>query len=405
VNHNYVTNLKNVRGLSQAEREALGPVVDRFEFRASAYYLSLIDWDDPGDPLRRIVIPCVDELEKWGRLDPSSEATYQVAPGVQHKYRSTVLLLASDMCGGLCRFCFRKRLFIRRSDEVNSDVRPGLAYIRRHPEVNNVLITGGDALMIPTPRLGMILSALRRIDHVGVIRLGTKMPAYNPERILGDRLLLDLVRRFSLPRRRLYFMVHFDHWRELTDEAVRALAALQAAGAVLCNQTPLIRGVNDDPSILARLLTQLSDLGVPPYYVFQCRPALGNRTFAVPVEEGYRIFEAARSRCSGLAKRARFVMSHARGKIEVAGLTDGFVFLKFHRAADEEDSARFMVFRRNPEAYWLDDYDELVTEEALESPAAWRLPQRPSPIRIDFAAVSALRTHLHNSDLGPAAMA
>ncbi len=364
----YVTSLDRVPGLSPTERRALGPVVDRFEFRASEYYLSQIDWNDPADPLRRIVIPCLDELEPWGRLDPSSEETYQVSPGVQHKYTSTALLLASDTCGGLCRFCFRKRLFIRRGGEVNPDVGPGLDYIRRHREINNVLITGGDALMIPTPRLAGIIERLRQIDHVRVIRLGTKMAAYNPWRIIGDPDLIDLIRRFSGPRDRIYIMVHFNHWREITDEAARALALLQGAGAILCNQTPLIRGLNDDPLTLARLLNELSYMGVPPYYVFQCRPTQGNRSFAVPVEESYRIFDAARVYCSGLAKRARFCMSHAEGKIEVVGLSAEHVFFKFHRAAAVEDSARFMIFERNPEAFWFDDYAEMVDQNALDLP-------------------------------------
>jgi KamA family protein len=363
----YVTRLDRVAGLSHEERRALVPVADRFEFRASEYYLSLIDWNDPHDPLRRIVIPCLDELEPWGRMDPSSEETYQVVPGVQHKYTSTALLLASDVCGGLCRFCFRKRLFIRRKDEVNTDVSEGLAYIARHREINNVLITGGDALMIPTPRLAGIIEELRKIDHVRIIRLGSKMPAYNPWRIIGDPDLVDLIRRFSDPRNRIYIMVHFNHWRELTDEAIRALALLQGAGAIVCNQTPLIRGVNDDPKTLARLLDELSFAGAPPYYVFQCRPTVGNKTFAVPVEESYRIFDAARAFCSGLAKRARFCMSHAEGKIEVVGLSDEHIFFKFHRAAAVQDSARFMVFARNPEAYWFDDYTVMVAENALDT--------------------------------------
>ncbi|MBU0515859.1 MAG: KamA family radical SAM protein [Proteobacteria bacterium] len=374
----YVTGLDQVAGLTAEESRVLHPVVGRFEFRASDYYLSLIDWDDPDDPLRRIVVPSLDELDHWGRLDPSSEETYQVAPGVQHKYNSTALLLASDMCGGLCRFCFRKRLFIRHGDDVSLDVSHGLDYIRRHPEINNVLITGGDSLMIPTRRLRKIIHELRRIDHVRVIRLGTKMPAYNPHRILNDPDLIDLVRRYSLNRHRLYFMLHFNHWRELTDQAVRALALLQGAGAILCNQTPLIRGVNDDPRTMSRLLNELSYLGVPPYYVFQCRPTIGNKTYAVPVEEGYRIFDMARVHSSGLAKRARFVMSHAEGKIEVVGLTEEHVFFKFHRAAEDEDSARFMIYRRNPQAYWFDDYSEVVAEEALDWPPALVTHEQPT---------------------------
>lgn len=250
------------------------------------------------------------------------------------------------------------------------DVGPGLEYIRRHPEINNVLITGGDSLMLPTRKLDQIITRLRAIRHVRIIRLGTKLTAYNPWRIINDPALLRMIRRHSTPRSRLYLMLHFNHWREITDEAVRAVTLLTQAGAVLACQTPLIRGVNDNPRDLARLLNELSFIGVPPYYIFQCRPTVGNRGYAVPVELGYDIIEAARSRCSGLAKRARFAMSHAKGKIEVVGKGDGVVYFKFHRAADDGHSARFMVFRSNPEAYWFDDYTGMVTDQTLTFPEA-----------------------------------
>jgi L-lysine 2,3-aminomutase len=134
------------------------------------------------------------------------------------------------------------------------------------------------------------------------------------------------------------------------------------------NQTPLIRGINDDPEVLAGLFEKLSFIGVNPYYVFQCRPTIGNRTFAVPVEESYRIFEQARSRCSGLAKQARFVISHATGKIEVLGKTDNHTYFKYNQAANPEDLGRFMVYKSNPEAYWFDDYTDLVDEGRVRGP-------------------------------------
>ena len=124
----------------------------------------------------------------------------------------------------------------------------------------------------------------------------------------------------------------------------------------------MIAGVNDDPDVLAEMFNQLSYIGVPPYYVFQCRPTLGNRIYVTPLEEAFEIFETARIRCSGLAKRARFVMSHATGKIEVVGLTEKHIYFKYLRTANEENDARFMVFKRNHEAYWFDDYKELVDE-------------------------------------------
>ncbi|NLZ30092.1 MAG: KamA family radical SAM protein [Methanomicrobiales archaeon] len=365
MNPTYISSLDKVPGIGAKERAHLEQVTDLFAFRSNDYYLSLIDWDDPEDPIRRLIIPIPEELEPWGRLDPSSEHLYTRAPGMQHKYRETALLLVSDHCGGFCRYCFRKRLFIDDAREVNRDISRALAYIRAHPEITNVLLTGGDPLILGTDRLREILARLREIEHVRIIRIGTKMPAYNPYRIINDPALLDAIREYSLGEKSIYIMAQFNHPRELTGAACQGIALLQDAGAVLMNQTPLIRGINDDPVVLSRLLGRLSFVGVNPYYVFQCRPTVGNRPFAVPVEESYRIFEQARATCSGLSKQARFVMSHATGKIEVVGMTEGCTYFKYNQAADPDDIGRFMVYRSNPEAYWFDDYTEFVDEGRL----------------------------------------
>ena len=363
----YITRLEQVPQLNAAERERLQPVQDAFVFRTNDYYQSLVDWNDPNDPIRRIVMPDTTELEPWGRLDASNEAEYTRVPGLEHKYRSTALLLVNDVCGAYCRFCFRKRLFMDDNDEVVRDVSEGIAYIREHREITNVLLTGGDPLLMSTRLLRSVIEPLRTIEHVHIIRIGSKMPAFNPFRILDDPSLTDMLREFSTPQKRIYVMCHFNHPRELTPEAIEGLARLQEAGVITVNQTPLIAGVNDDPAVLAELFRRCSFVGVPPYYVFQCRPTLGNRGYTVPVERGYQIFEAAKARVSGLAKRARFVMSHETGKIEVIALTSELVVLKYHRAADDGESGRVMVYQRNPDATWLDDYTNLVESHVPEA--------------------------------------
>ena len=379
----YLSSLDEVPGISAEDRACLAPITDLFAFRANDYYLSLIDWEDTKDPIRRLIIPSIGELESWGYSDPSSEHRYTRAPGLQHKYRETALLLVSDVCGGLCRYCFRKRLFIGDAREVKKDISEGLLYIRDHPEITNALLTGGDPLLLETGRLEDIIGRIREIDHIEIIRIGTKVPAYDPYRIVDDPALLDTIRRYSTDEKRIYIMAQFNHPRELTDVACRAVALLQEAGAVVMNQTPLIRGINDDPEVLAALFDKLSFIGANPYYVFQCRPATGNRTFAVPVEESYRIFEQARTRCSGLAKRARFVISHATGKIEVVGRTDGFTFFKYNQAADPEDLGRFMVYKSNPEAYWFDDYTDLVDEGRVWGPEGPEVDARDTTVSPD----------------------
>ena len=364
----YITKIEKIEQLSPEEREELKQVTEKFMFRTNTYYQKLINWDDPNDPIRRIVIPSMEELTAWGKLDASNEHLYTKAPGLEHKYEYTALLLVNDVCGAYCRFCFRKRLFMEGNDEVVRDVSAGLEYIRNHPEINNVLLTGGDPLLMSTRKLENIISELRKIEHVRIIRIGSKMPAFNPYRILNDLDLLEMFEKYSLDDRKIYLIAHFNHPRELTPEAIRAMNLVQKAGVITVNQTPLLRGINDDPEVLAKLFNELSFIGVPPYYVFQNRPVAGNKMFAVPIEEGLEIFEQARMKCSGLAKRARYVMSHTTGKIEILGMTDEHIFFRYHRSADPEMKARIMVFRRNPEAYWFDDYQELVDEFDFENP-------------------------------------
>jgi KamA family protein len=366
----YLTKLGQIPQLGQGEIDRLKDVDEKFVFRTNDYYQSLIDWDDPEDPIRRIVIPDVQELDDWGQLDASDEESYTVAKGLEHKYDSTALLLVNEVCAAYCRFCFRKRLFMDENEEVTKDISEGLEYIRTHKEISNVLLTGGDPLIMSTSKLEPIIQQIREVDHVNIIRIGTKIPAFNPMRIYNDPSLAEMFRKYSTLKKRIYVMAHFNHPRELTPEAVRGLSFLLDAGAILVNQTPMIAGVNDDPDVLVEMFNKLSYIGVPPYYVFQCRPTLGNRIYVTPLEEAFEIFETARTRCSGLAKRARLVMSHATGKIEVVGLTEKYIYFKYLRAAVEDNDAKFMVFKRNPDAYWFDDYKELVDEYSPVGEAA-----------------------------------
>ena len=358
----YLTKLEQIPQLSVAEKEELEKVNEQFVFRTNDYYQSLIDWNDPDDPIRRFVMPDIQELDDWGQLDASNEEKYTKVKGLEHKYTSTALLLVNEVCAAYCRFCFRKRLFMDENDEVTKDISEGLEYIRKHKEITNVLLTGGDPMIMSTSKLEPIIKQIREIDHVKIIRIGTKIPAFNPHKIVNDPSLHEMIKTYSKDEKKIYIMAHFNHPRELTEIAVKGLNMLMQSGAIVVNQTPLIKGVNDDPDVLAELFNRLSFIGVPPYYVFLCRPTLGNEPFAIPVEDGYEIFEAARNKCSGLAKRARLVMSHETGKVEMVGMSDGQVFFKYNRSANVENNARFLVFESNPDAYWFDDYEEAFME-------------------------------------------
>ncbi len=364
----YITRIDQIDGLKDKDRSNLQKVCEKFAFRANEYYLSLIKWDESDDPIRRIIIPDPAELDSTGILDASNEMKYTVVHGLEHKYEHTVVLLINNTCGGFCRFCFRKRLFMNGNDEVERDISDAMAYISEHKDISNVLITGGDPLLLSTGRLDKIIGNLRTLDHINVIRLGTKIPAFNPYRILNDPSFPVMLEKYSLPDKKIYLVAHFNHSRELTVQALEAMHLVQKAGVAVVNQTPLLRGVNDSPEVLAELFNRLSFAGIPPYYVFQCRPTQGNSHLAIPVEEAYKIFEKARMKGSGLAKRARLSMSHSDGKIEITGMTKDTIIFRFHRSADPSKKACIQIFKRNPKAYWYDDYTEKLDEYILENP-------------------------------------
>jgi len=366
----YITNIDRVTQLSQMERDQLRPITDKFVFRVNDYYLNLIDWDDPNDPIRKLVIPNTGELREYGRWDASDEDTNYVVPGCQHKYRTTALLIVSEVCGAYCRYCFRKRLFRNDVKEAMADVTPGIEYISRHPEINNVLLTGGDSLILATSKLRTILERLRSIDHVKIIRLGSKIPVFNPMRIYEDPDLLQLISEFSSAEKRIYVMAHINHPREITAEARKCFEALHKAGAIVVNQTPILKGINDDEKVLGELLDKLSWAGVTPYYFFINRPVAGNSDFVIPLQRAYELVEGAKARTSGLGKRVRLSMSHTSGKIEILAIENGMAYLKYHQSRDDE-YGKFMMLECPEDAAWFDD---LPGNESY-----WKRPEKKLP--------------------------
>jgi len=354
----YFTDISKVGALSASERASLQKVTEVYKFRANEYYLNLINWKDSSDPIRRTVIPNVRELEGWGTLDPSDEKTNYVCQGLQHKYRDTVLFLISNECESLCRYCFRKRIFNSGRNEAAIDYSSGINYIQNHREVKNVILSGGEPLLLSTKKIGKILKKLDSIPHLQSIRIGTKMPAFNPYRILKDPELLKLIRTYSDPRRRIYIITHFNHARELTEPSIEALNQLIRAGAILCNQTPILRGINDSAENLCTLMNLLTSVGNVPYYIFINRPTSGNKPFAVPIVKAFNIFSRAKAGMTGIAKRARMVMSHSSGKSEIVGISEDKIYLRYHQARALEDESKIMEYERDDEAYWIDELEE-----------------------------------------------
>ena len=366
----YITHLSKLDGLSPDERRRLEPVAQQYVFRLNDYYMKLINWDDPNDPIRRLVVPLESELNDFGELDASHEADYTPTRGCQHKYSDTALLLVNEVCGAYCRYCFRKRLFMNDNDDASLDYSRGRDYIAEHEEITNVLLTGGDPLILGTRRLGEIIGDVAVIPHVRIVRIGSKMLAFNPFRVIDDPSLLDLVRQTCAAGTQVYIMNHFDHPRELTPDAREAVRRMRKAGATMVNQCPIIRGINDRHVILGSLFRELSFMGCPQYYLFQCRPTAGNAPYEVPIVEGLHTFLEANRHVSGLAKRARYAMSHRTGKIEILGVDELHIYMRYHRAHRKEDYGQMIVAVRDDEAFWLDQLSIVSgPDSALESAA------------------------------------
>jgi KamA family protein len=311
--------------------------------------------------LLRIVAPSLDEIDTSGSLDVGGEAENTQDEGVQMKYPSTALLLPIHACFAYCRFCFRKRLFdpTVRGEEIVKNLEDALSFVKAHPSIDNILLTGGDPLLIPTEHLRKFLTEIRKIDHVKIIRFGSRGLAFLPSRITTDPALLELLKEVSTPERRVYIVNHFNHPRELTSEVTEAADMLLRAGVILANQAVMLRGVNDSPKTLRLLFNKLAAWGIAPYYMFQCKFIAGSSHFRVPLHETCRIFNEATRGLNGLAKRPKLIMAHFSGKVEIIGTSgtgpDRTIYLKYHQARDPERIGEIFTYPLPDDAYWLDD--------------------------------------------------
>jgi lysine 2,3-aminomutase len=353
-----VGDLPDYSDLSSHERRQLKKVVEIHPMRVSAYYLSLINWNDPKDPIKKMAIPSLEELNLDGVYDTSGEAANTKMPGLQHKYSETALILATNRCATYCRHCFRKRLVGLPTEEIVKRFEDAAEYIEKHKEINNVLISGGDPLVLSNKVIERFLEALTRIDHLSFIRFGSRTPVTLPSR-LSDPGLLALFKKHSQIDRRLYVVTQFNHPREITPQSISAVNNLLKAGVLLSNQTVLLREINDAPETLATLMNSLVSIGVTPYYVFQCRPVKRVKGhFQVPICEGVRIVEKAKADCNGHSKRFKYVMSHKTGKIEILGVIDGEIYFKYHEAKNRRNLGMMFKRRVDEKAGWLDDFTQ-----------------------------------------------
>jgi lysine 2,3-aminomutase len=272
----------------------LKPVADTYPMRINAYFLDTMQRG--GEPLIRQVVPDPAELEDpEGLEDPLDEEANSPVPHLTHRYPDRVLFYLTQACAIYCRFCTRKRKVGRGRVVTVRDIENGIRYIRATPRVRDVLLSGGDPFMLDDERIEWILRKIKEIPHVEVIRIGTRIPAALPARITPS--LIKILKKI----RPLFINLHFNHPAEITEEAARACRRLVDSGAVLGNQTVLLRGINDDGEVLARLFRSLIQLRVRPYYLLQADLTRGTRHFRTRIETGLEIMRRLRGHISGLA--------------------------------------------------------------------------------------------------------
>ena len=293
----------------------LQKVVGRFPMRITPYYLGLIK--EPGDPIWRQCIPDARELEDDHLYcDPLNEKGFSPAPGLIHRYPDRVIWLVSSTCATVCRFCLRKHQAGRGKSNLNGSDDIVLKYIEKTPAVRDVILSGGDPLLLSDDILENLLTGLRRISHVEIVRIHTRVPVVLPERITPE--LCRLLKKFHP----LFINTHFNHPAEVTPQSSEACSMLADAGIPLGNQTVLLKDVNDAPSVMKTLMQRLLSIRVRPYYIHQADLVQGTRHFHVSVDRGLEILSELRGHTTGLAV-PHYMIDLPGGKGKVAVLPEG----------------------------------------------------------------------------------
>lgn len=294
---NSIEDFEQVLTLTESERKALSQP-GLFRVDITPYFVSLIDPDNPQDPVRKQIIPTADEILPFtGEMgDSLAEDAHSPVPGLVHRYPDRVLMLVTTQCASYCRYCTRSRIVGDPSQTFSSkDFEAQLDYLRRTPQVRDVLLSGGDPLTLAPRVLERLLTALREIPHIEVVRIGSRVPVFMPQRITAE--LTDMLQKFHP----LWLNIHVNHPNEITAELAEACDKLTRAGIPLGNQSVLLAGVNDDALIQRKLVHDLVRMRVRPYYLYQCDLVHGAGHFRTPVGKGIEIIEALRGHTSGFA--------------------------------------------------------------------------------------------------------
>jgi lysine 2,3-aminomutase len=364
--HNITTvdELKTYLPLTADQEASVRQVTAIHPMNIPRYYISLIDVDDPADPIRRMCVPDAAELVVAGAMgetttDPYGDDKHDKGNGLLHKYGYTALVVTSEFCAMYCRHCFRKRLVGLPNELTVKNFQQAAVYIADHPEITNTILSGGDPFMLPTDVLEKMLQSLIDIPHLNHVRIGSRVPVTYPLRLFDDGLIAVL-RNFN-QKKTLFVPTHFNHAREITPVAREAVRRLRMAGIAVNNQAVLLRGVNDSVEALVDLMNGLLRIGINPYYLYQCMPVARVRHhFQVPLKRGVDIVDHARHFFDGYAKRFKFIIGHDIGKLEICGrIGDKLILKQLHaRSGHEDETSRILVRQLTESGGWLDDLPE-----------------------------------------------
>ncbi|MDY0024262.1 MAG: lysine 2,3-aminomutase [Candidatus Izemoplasmatales bacterium] len=291
-----VEDLNKYIKLTDEEKRDISQVLSKFRMAITPYFLCLIDPDNPDCPIRKQAIPSIYEMHvgENDMLDPLAEDTDSPVAGLTHRYPDRVLFLITDMCSMYCRHCTRRRFAGQHDQRMPQDrIDLAIEYIRNTPEIRDVLLSGGDALLVSDEILEDIIKRLREIDHVEIIRLGTRTPVVLPQRITPE--FVSMLKKYHP----IWLNTHFNHYDEITEESKHAIDLLADAGVPLGNQSVLLKGVNDSVEVMRKLVQRLAYIRVRPYYIYQCDLSLGIEHFRTPVSKGIEIIEGLRGHTSG----------------------------------------------------------------------------------------------------------
>jgi len=383
-----VEELARLIPLSAREQAEIKLVTAKYPLSITPYYFSLMNPEDPNDPIRKQAVPSILEITMgtMGLEDPLEEKRDSVVPGLIHRYPDRVLMVLTDICPMFCRHCTRKREWrnggwVRTEAEVDAM----LAYIRQNKKVRDIIISGGDPLTLSTRRLEEIISKLRQIEHVEIIRIGTRYPAVLPQRI--DEELCAMLSKYGP----IWLNTHFNHSREITPEAANACDRLLRSGIPVNNQSVLLRGINDTVETQMKLCHGLLKIKVRPYYLFQCDEVQGTAHLRTPVEVGIKIIEGLRGHTSGLAVPTFAVdLSQGGGKISLqpnyilSETEDGLLLRNYQdrifHYRNPKGTTSLRSSRRNAKPVTL-PFTSLFNEEALE-PQSEKVNGEKMPVRV-----------------------